>query len=84
MYRSTDELPSEIRDDLPAEALELYRAAYNRIMEKATPDSDPQEMEITAHQAGMLAVRAEFTRDVDGRWERDPVGRKMDEPDEGD
>lgn len=81
MYRSIDQLPSEIRDELPQRACELYRAAYNRIMEKESPETDDAEgLEITAHQAGMLAVRAEFTRGADGKWRRDPVGDEMPPP----
>lgn len=80
MYRSIDQLPSEIREDLPPLARELYLAAYNRVMEKESPETDTEALEITAHQAGMLAVRAEFTRDADGEWQRDPVGEKMPPP----
>lgn len=72
---------------MPAEAQKLYRAVYNRVVEKATmaTSKDEQEAAATAHDTAMLAVQAEFRRDESGRWQRQPIGTQMDDkgPDDG-
>lgn len=85
MYRSVDELPGEVRQSLPQPAWELYRAVYNRVIEKRGDAGESDEIAKTAHRAGMLAVHAEFRRDADGRWHHEPVGEQMNDtgPKEG-
>jgi len=80
MYKSIDDLPQQIKEELPHEARELYRAAYNRILEKesASEGLSPGNTHRLAHEGGMLAVRNEFEMDESGRWYRDPVGEHVD------
>lgn len=87
MFRSIEELPAAIRDDLPPEAQELYRARYNRVVEKATmaKGRDENAVAAAAHEAAMLRVEEEFRRDPLGAWRRKPIGDEMKDtgPDDG-
>lgn len=85
MYRSTDDLPEDLKEELPRRARELYRAAYNRVIGKRTTGNgrDNEELQSTAHDAGMLAVNAEFIQDDSGRWHRDPIGDRTGESGSG-
>lgn len=87
MFRSIEELPAAIRADLPREAQELYRARYNRVVEKAAMAKDPEETKVAAaaHEAAMLRVEEEFRRDARGEWRRKPIGAEMNDtgPQEG-
>lgn len=80
MYTRNEELPHSIRNALPSSAQEVYRAAYNRVLEKLTTGEAAIE-ETTAiaqaHEAARLAVEAEFEQDDRGHWHRDPVGEDM-------
>jgi len=85
MYKSIDDLPQHLKDELPREARELYRAAYNRILEKESTPGEaepPDRAHRLAHEGGMLAVMGEFQQDESGRWHRDPVGEHTDRADE--
>lgn len=81
MFNSIEELPDSIRKTMPAEAQKLYRAVYNRVVEKATMAAAKDEPDVaaTAHDTAMLAVQAEFRRDESGRWQRQPIGAQMDD-----
>lgn len=83
MSMSVDQLPAELRRELPPEACELYVAAYNRIREKAAAGAesgdDERKLDREAHDGAMLAVQTEFERDDRGRWRRAPIGDKMDQ-----
>jgi cation transport regulator ChaB len=84
MYQSIDALPAEIRNEYPRQACELYRAAYNRILEKETAgtqsggtEKDTRTAAEKAHEAAVLAVRSEFEKDSAGVWHRSPIGSEM-------
>lgn len=79
MFQSTRELPAVLRANLPREAQELYRAAYNRTWEilAAGEKTNRRLMSADAHQAARLAVEYEFSRDEQGNWHRNPVGEDM-------
>lgn len=83
MYDSIDDLPAHLKEELPLKARELYRAAYNRVVEKETTPGGHvrEEAHAIAHDAGMMAVTGEFRRDRSGQWIHDPVADEMDEPD---
>ncbi|NGP54480.1 ChaB family protein [Thioalkalivibrio sp. XN8] len=87
MFKSIEQLPPTIRAELPTEAQELYRARYNRVVEKATMAKARSEEDVAAeaHQAAMLRVEEEFRRDAEGRWQRRPIGEEMEDtgPDDG-
>ncbi len=81
MYQTIHELPAEVRNNMPAQACELYVAAYNRIREKAVRSGDRDESTIAreAHDGAMLAVQSEFEIDPDGTWQRAPIAEDMED-----
>jgi cation transport regulator ChaB len=78
-YRSNEELPEALRTTMPAEAQSLYRATYNRVVEKCLSgkSGDGERIAGDAHEAAMLSVQREFSRGEDGRWRRDSIGEHM-------
>jgi len=76
LYASIDDLPEDLRDALPRRACELYRAVYNRVVENETRAgrSVRSEVHVTAHDAALWVVTAEFRQDRAGRWLYDPLG----------
>ena len=68
MYKSIESLPRKIRETLPHDALELYRAAFNRVCEnQSAGEAGPKDrFSGTAHDAAMMAVQEKFGRDENG------------------
>jgi cation transport regulator ChaB len=63
-YPSPDALPTDLRRQLPAEALELFRTSFNAAYAAEKCDFE---------QAGKIAwaaVRTRFERAADGGWVR--------------
>jgi len=82
MYRTIQELPARMRDAMPAQACELYMAAYNRVYDKMAAGSahdDDADIARAAHEGAMFALQAEFELDDTGRWRRAPIGEVMDD-----
>jgi cation transport regulator ChaB len=78
-YKTLDDLPKKIKQELSAEAQELYVAVYRRTWEEChmageATDSDLAE---TAHGAAMLAVESKFEK-RDGQWHSAPVGSEIE------
>ncbi len=82
MYQTIHELPAEVRNSMPAQACELYVAAYNRLLDKGVRgggDADESTIAREAHDGAILAVQSEFEIDSDGQWQRAPIGEDMDQ-----
>lgn len=73
MYKSIESLPREVREKLPQDALELYRAAFNRACENQSvaESGSKDRFSGTAHDAAMMAVQEKFSQDEYGNWDQD-------------
>lgn len=85
-YTTIEDLPQSIRDELPEPAQELYRAAYNRALEKGhvSPgyvDEADASLAETAHKQAWRKVQQEYQQDASGQWHKDSLGEDM-QPDE--
>ncbi len=67
-YERRQDLPESVRDNLPAHAEEIYRAAYNHAFEEYGHD------EARAHRVAWGAVKRKYHKDDDGNWVEGPSG----------
>jgi len=79
-YRSLEDLPQSLRNELPELAQRMYLAVYQRVWETTAMGGEESEDELadTAHQAAMLEVQRRFDRDEQGNWIQAPVGDEID------
>lgn len=69
-YQSIRELPDSVKDNLPKQACEIYKEAYNSAWEQY---KDPEERrgdasrEETAHRVAWAAVKKKYEK-KDDRW----------------
>jgi cation transport regulator len=75
-YKSIDELPESVKNNLPEDALEVYKEAFNSAAEfykdpkkRDNPDDDPEDV---AHKVAWTAVKdAGFRKNEEsGEWEK--------------
>jgi cation transport regulator len=68
-YSEIEELPDPIREDLPTEAQEVYKDAFNTAEEYNPAEKTPtdESVEDTAHRMAREAVKREYEK-KDGRW----------------
>ena len=72
-YDTTDDLPDSVRDNLPQDALEIYRAAFNGAWAQSEDPDEPGDdasREETARRVAWAAVRQSNEKGADDRWER--------------
>jgi cation transport regulator ChaB len=67
LYQSELELPRDVRDVLPATALDLYRKTYNQTW-RVTRADDERSRERAAHAAAWRRVKQSFAKDNEGLW----------------
>jgi cation transport regulator len=73
-YEQLQDLPDNVRDNLPEHAQEIYRAAYNSAWEQY---DEPEERrgdasrEETAHRVAWAAVKRVYEKDEQsGEWQK--------------
>ena len=66
-YRSVDELPDRVKENLPEHAEEIFLAAFN----SASEQYDDEE---TAFRVAWGAVKRDYEKGEDGRWHSKPAG----------
>lgn len=72
-YKSVDELPDSVKDNVPKHAQEIYMEAFNSAWEQY---DDPEERrgdasrEETAHRVAWAAVKKQYEKGEDGNWRR--------------
>ncbi|HET6630482.1 MAG TPA: ChaB family protein [Woeseiaceae bacterium] len=78
-YESLADLPQSLRNELPDLPQRTYLSTYRRVWEKCRMGGMESEDELahTAHEAAMLAVKAQFDKDEQGRWSNIPVGSEV-------
>ncbi len=71
-YKTTNELPESVKDNLPAHAKEIYMEAYNSAWDQYKDPEDRRDgnsREETAHSVAWAAVKRKYEKDEDsGRW----------------
>lgn len=65
-YRSNEDLPPSLQEQLPPHAQDIYRAAFNNAWDRSA-ESDPARREETAHRIAWAAVKRRY-RKSGGRW----------------
>lgn len=73
-YKSKDDLPDSVSDNLPKHAQEIYREAFNSAWEQYKDPEDRRgnaSREETAHRVAWSAVKKEYEKDEDsGKWKK--------------
>jgi len=73
-YKSNDDLPESVRDNLPVHAQEIYREAFNNAWEQYKDPEDRRgdaSREETAHRVAWSAVKKEYEKDEkSGKWKK--------------
>lgn len=72
-YKSNDELPDSVRNNLPKHAQEIYRKAFNSAWEEYKEPEDRRgddSREEVAHKVAWSAVKKEYHKE-DDKWVRD-------------
>ncbi|WP_407356134.1 ChaB family protein [Methanolobus sp. WCC5] len=70
-YRSINELPSNVKDNLPKHAREIYKEAFNNAWDQY---ADPEERrgdasrEEVAHRVAWSAVKNKYEKNEKGDW----------------
>lgn len=71
-YNNLNELPDSVKDNLPKQAREIYKEAYNSAWDQY---KDPEERkddasrEETSHKVAWSAVKQKYEK-KDGNWHR--------------
>jgi len=70
-YNDNSDLPSNVSDNLPEHAQDIYREAFNSAYDQY---KDPEERrgdasrEETAHKIAWSAVKNEYEKNEEGEW----------------
>ncbi|RUR08990.1 ChaB family protein [Legionella septentrionalis] len=70
-YSKINELPNNIKDNLPHHAQEIYKEAFNSAWEQYDKPSERQgdrSREETAHAVAWSAVKNEYEKNTKGEW----------------
>ncbi|MEJ2210743.1 MAG: ChaB family protein [Anaerolineae bacterium] len=70
-YDSNKDLPDSVKDNLPEQAQEIYRQAFNSAWDEYADPEDrrgDQSREQTAAQVAWSAVKQEYEKDEAGNW----------------
>lgn len=73
-YKTLDDLPKAVRDNLPKHAQEIYQAAFNSAWEQYDQPEERRgdaSREETAHRVAWAAVKQSFEKDeTTGKWQK--------------
>lgn len=72
-YKSNDELPDSVRNNLPKHAQDIYRKAFNSAWEEYKNPEDRRgddSREEVAHKVAWSAVKKEYHKEGD-KWVKD-------------
>jgi cation transport regulator len=70
-YRTLEDLPDNVRNNLPKHAQEIYKEAFNSAWEEyadPTARRDDASREEVAHRVAWAAVKQKYAKDEQGRW----------------
>ena len=67
-YKSIDDLPDSVGNNLPKHAQEIYKEAFNSAFDEYK-DRGGDEREATAHRVAWSAVKKKYRKDeASGKW----------------
>jgi cation transport regulator len=73
-YRTLEDLPEGVKDNLPKHAKEIYKEAYNNAWEEHKDEEDRRDdatREEVAHRVAWAAVKHSYEKDEQsGKWHR--------------
>lgn len=70
-YKSTNDLPDNVKSVLPDHAQDIYKEAFNSAFEEYKDASDRKgdaDREETAHKVAWSAVKKKYEKGADDRW----------------
>jgi cation transport regulator len=70
-YRTLEDLPENVRNNLPEHGQEIYKEAFNSAWEEyadPTTRRDDASREEVAHRVAWAAVKKKYEKDEQGRW----------------
>lgn len=74
-YKTNSELPNAVKDNLPKEAQDIYKSAYNSAWEQYKDpkkrDNPDDSLEEVCHKVAWAAVKEKYHKDSKGNWVRD-------------
>ena len=73
-YDRITELPDSVRDNLPKQAQEIYKEAYNSAFDQYRDPEDRRgdaDREETAHKVAWSAVKNSYHKNDKGNWVKD-------------
>jgi cation transport regulator len=73
-YKDLNDLPENVKDNLPKHAQEIYRAAFNHAWEQYKDPDDRygnDDRETVAHKVAWSAVKGKYEKRGDGWVEKD-------------
>lgn len=73
-YKSVQELPDSVKDNLPKHAQEIYKEAFNSAWDQYDDPEDRRgddSQEETAHKVAWSAVKNDYEKDESsGKWKK--------------
>lgn len=72
-YDTNNELPDQVKDNLPEHGQEIYRKAFNSAWDQYDEPGERREgrtREETAHAVAWAAVKNAYEKNGNGRWVR--------------
>ena len=72
-YDQLQDLPRQVRDNLPRHAQEIYQAAFNNAWDQYKNPEDRRgdaDREETAHKVAWAAVKQKYEKGEDDNWHR--------------
>ncbi len=78
-YRTTQDLPDNVRNVLPEHAQEIFKEAFNSAHDEYADPSDRRDdadQEETAFKVAWSAVKAKYEKGADDKWHLKAKGEK--------
>lgn len=70
-YKTKKELPDSVKDNLPPDAQEIYKEAFNNAWDRFVDPSKLKyggDRETAAHRVAWYAVKKKYTKNKKGEW----------------
>ena len=64
MYKTKDDLPKGVKDNLPKHAQDIYKEAYNAALDEHGSEANSEQI---AHKIAWSAVKKSYEK-VEGEW----------------
>lgn len=70
-YKTKEELPDSVKDNLPSDAQEIYKEAFNNAWERFVDPSKLKyggDRETASHRVAWYAVKKKYKKGKKGKW----------------